>query len=170
MNKRRFEFPKNLLNRLESGAGAVTFQVIGYVYILFLLLALVYDFGGVIFMQQVAKSAVVVAAQELAKDVDDNVFYGDQEVRLRWNGPAVLVPRAQSIANLVANGSSTMTVTPVKITNAYMTAEELTDKVTVEGQLLAPLPVLNSVLGVPPVTINVSAVAQPEFGIVQTNQ
>ena len=154
-----------LVRDAETGAGAITFQVIGYVNLLVILLALVYDFGGVIFAQQVLKSAVVVASQELAKDVDANVFNGDQEVRLVWRSCGELQPMAQAVANRVTGGSGTLRAPNVTITSACMEARSHSDAVIVRGSVNARVPILNLLLGVPPFTINAEAVAMPNFGI-----
>ena len=156
---------KKLARQAESGAGAISFQVIGYVYLLVIMLALVYDFGGVIFAQQVLKSAVVVASQELAKDVDANVFNGDQEVRLVWRSCGELQPMAQAAANRVTNGSGTLRASNVTITSACMEARAHSDAVIVRGRVNAQMPILNLLLGIQPIAINAEAVAMPNFGI-----
>jgi Flp pilus assembly protein TadG len=161
---------KALLRRAESGAGAVSFQIIGYVYLLTVLLALVYDFGAVIFAQQVLKSAVVVASQELAKDVDEGVFYGDQEVRLVWRSCDDLKVIAQGVADNVSGGSTTMRAPRITITSACMSAQADTDVVTVRGSVQAQLPALSTLIGMAPITLNAEAVAKPEYGITSTSQ
>ncbi len=157
---------RRLIRQAESGAGGITFQVIGYVYLLTILLGLVYDFGAVIFTQTVLKSAVVVASQQLAKNVDRGVFLNQQEVRLI----APTLAQAQNEANRVAQNSLTMTAPRITITSARLVSQGLIDKIEVEGTAQANLPVLNTLLGFTPITIRASAVAAPEFGINQINQ
>jgi hypothetical protein len=170
---------RQLLRRAESGAGAITFQVIGYTYMLFLLLALVYDFGGAIYVQQTSKSAVVVAAQELAKDVDTDGFFANQEVQLKDKGSGQLMTEAQQYADMTTGhatfgsyrgGSSVLQPGRVEITQASIEPFGFTERVVVRGEVIAPLPVLNSILGIPNIRLRVEAYAAPEFGIQTVDQ
>jgi hypothetical protein len=160
---------RTLRLRAESGAGGVTFQVIGYTYLLVVLLGLVYDFGAVALTQVVLKSAVVTASQQLTRRyVDRSQFLNDQQVRVEAS--QITIANAQAEADLVVGFSSTMSAPKVVITNVILTGNQTTDFVEVKGYAIARLPVLNGLLGIPPVTINASAIASPEFGITGTNQ
>lgn len=167
-SNRKHAMLARLRRQAESGAGGVTFQVIGYVYLLVMLLGLVYDFGAVIFTQTVLKSAVVVASQELARNVDRAYFLNSQEIRLE--AAEVTLAAAQTAANNVVGDSATMSPAPVTITSVSIDAGPFIDKVIVEGTSTARLPVLNTLLGIPPITIRAQAIAAPEFGINEINQ
>jgi hypothetical protein len=154
--------------RAESGAGGITFQVVGYIYLLVIMLGLVYDFGGVVFAQTVLNSSIVVASQQMARKIDRSEFLNNQEVRL--NRSEISISSAQSEANLVVGSSSTMRGPAVTVTDVQVTSNAYTDSVRVSGRTSVRFPILGFLIGLPPMTLTASAVASPEFGITNTNQ
>jgi hypothetical protein len=156
-NASKAESRRKLIHRLESGTGGVSFMVIGYTYILFIVLAFVYDFSSVALVQNRANSAVLIAAQELAKNVDRNRFLSQQQVRVRPS--AVNVGAAQThVSNVYGSGGAT-------VTSATIESRGPIDVVIVTAQVRAPVPLLQSVFGISPFTIRVRAIAEPAFGI-----
>lgn len=155
-----------LKSRMESGAGAVTFQVIGYIYVLTGVLVMVFDFGSLAMQQQIASSAVVIAAQDLAKSVDTDSFILDQEIQL---GGTAGAGAAQTVVNRVLSGNGSPG-NVVLVTSAAVETRDHRDVVVVKAQTTAPLPALHTLFGIEPVTINVEGVAEASFGIEAQDQ
>jgi Flp pilus assembly protein TadG len=160
---------RRLVRRAESGAGGITFQVVGYTYLLVILLGLVYDFGTMAFAQTALRTAVVTSAQELARrNVDRTAFLNEQEVRLKQD--QLTVGNAQGIADDVVGRSTTLYPPRVTIVNVSMSSDLYRDTVLVEGRTTVNMPVLGNMLGIPPITMVTRAEASPEFGINNTFQ
>ena len=70
-----------LAQRLEESGYTVTVQAIYYVFVLYLFFALIYDFGQAGYVFTVASNAARMAAQDAAKNIDEDIFVIDQEVR-----------------------------------------------------------------------------------------
>lgn len=149
---------KRLLARLQQGY-EVTIQSIYYVFILFIMLGLVYDFGNVGYAVSVARSAALSAAQDAGKQVDTGAFAGGQNVRLS----DAAVARANQLVSGMTGGKAVVTSASVN-NNGKHSVVGMTVKVT------AKLPILNTVFGVGPLQIPIQTQAEAAFGIGKEGQ
>ena len=150
------------LNRLwlkaESGY-TVTIQAIFYIFLLFMFLAFVFDFGLVGYMTSIATSSMRVAAQDAAKNIDVETFINTQEIRL---APDALAQAQQTVSNM--SGGS------VQVTQVVVNHQITYDAIVVQGKVNCPLPLLGSVFGLQAVVVPVQAYAEPAYGISQEGQ
>jgi hypothetical protein len=144
--------------RAESGY-TVTVQAVYYISLLFLFFALIYDFGNAGYIYTITSNAARLAAQDAAKNIDEEAFFNDQEIRLNEDA----LTRAQAVADGITGGR--MTVNTVEISRL---AER--DVIVVRGQAVVDLPVLGAVLGLTSVTIGVDGYAEPAYGINEEGQ
>jgi hypothetical protein len=144
--------------RAESGFN-VTIQSIYYVFLLFIFLALVFDFGNVGYVSSIASSAAFVAAQDAAKNIDVDAFIEHQEIRLNANA----LSRAQDIVSGMTDGH--VTVSDVSISHL-----RTRDVIVVRGTAVAALPLLNTVFNMATVSIPIEAYAEPAYGISEEGQ
>jgi len=144
--------------RAESGY-TVTVQAVYYVSLLFLFFALIYDFGNAGYIYTITSNAARLAAQDAAKNIDEEAFFNDQEVRLSEDA----LTRAQAVADGITGGQ--MTVTTVEISRL---SER--DVIVVRGLATVNLPVLGAVLGLTSVTLGVDGYAEPAYGINEEGQ
>lgn len=147
-----------LTKRAESGF-SITIQGLYYTMLLFIVFALIFDFGNVGYVQSIGSNAVRVAAQDAAKDIDPNVFLDTQEVRLATGA----LGRAQDVVDGMTNGL-------VSIDSISVNSLQTRDVIVVRGTATADLPVLNSLFGFAPVAIPLEAYAEPAFGIEEEGQ
>jgi hypothetical protein len=150
------------LNRLrlkaESGF-TVTMQAIFYIFLLFMFVAFVFDFGLVGYMTSIATSSMRVAAQDAAKNIDVETFINTQQIRLAPNALAVA---QQEVLNM-SGGSVQVTAVVVNHQNTY-------DAIVVQGNVHCPLPLLGSLFGLQAVVVPVQAYAEPAYGISREGQ
>ena len=150
------------LNRLrlkaESGF-TVTIQAIFYIFLLFMFLAFVFDFGLVGYMTSNATSAMRVAAQDAAKNIDEETFINTQEIRL---APDALTVAQQEVTNMTGGS--------VQVTGLRVSPLETYDVIVVEGSVQCPLPLLGSVFGLQAVVVPLQAYAEPAYGINEEGQ
>ena len=150
------------LNRLrlkaESGF-TVTIQAIFYIFLLFMFLAFVFDFGLVGYMTSNATSSMRVAAQDAAKNIDTETFINTQEIRL---APDALTTAQTEVTNM-SGGTVNVTNVSVRTLNTY-------DVIVVQGSVRCPLPLLGSVFGLQAVVVPVQAYAEPAYGISKEGQ
>jgi hypothetical protein len=154
------------IRQAEHGFG-MSIQTIWYSLLLFMMLGLVYDMGNVVYVQQVAQNSVIIAANELTKNIDQDRLIRYQEVKLT----GVNAGAAQTIVDNLAErnfGSNGI----VNVTNAYVddTSYYPRSVVVVQASAIARMPVLSALTQLPyngplNVTLNVQASAQPAFGI-----
>jgi hypothetical protein len=160
------EFTQKLIRRAENGFG-VAVQTIWYSILLFGMMGFVYDMGNVVYVQQVAQNSVIIAADELTKDIDRERFIRYQEVSLR----NVNVASAQAVVdgltsrNLGNTGRVVVTSAQLDSTTYYPKSV-----VVVAATATAHLPVLSALTQMPyngpmSVSIVVNASAEPAFGI-----
>ncbi|MCL4505278.1 MAG: hypothetical protein M1434_12155 [Chloroflexi bacterium] len=144
--------------KAEAGY-TITFQAVYYTVMLFVFFALIYDFGGLGYTFSVTSNVARLAAQDAAKDVDTSTFVTDQQIRL---SPDALT-RAQAYVDGMTNGQ--MTITSLTINHL-----DTRDVIALEAYTTVNLPVLHSLFGMPPITLWISAYAEPAYGISQEGQ
>lgn len=147
-----------ITRRLQQGS-EVTIQSIYYVFILFIMLGLVYDFGNVGYAIAIGRSAALSAAQDAGKQVDTGAFAGGQNVRLS----DAAVARASQLVSGMTGGKASVISASVN-NNGKHSVVGMTVKVS------ARLPILNTVFGVGPLQIPITAQAEAAFGIGQEGQ
>ena len=147
-----------LRRKAESGFD-VTIQAIYYILLLFIFFALIFDFGSAGFAATSGNEAMRMAAQDAAKNIDEMAFLNDQEVRL--NNDAL--DRAQDLVTGMTDGNVTVTSVSISRLNTR-------DVIVVQGTAAADLPVLGSLFGMAPLSIQVEAYAEPAYGISQEGQ
>ena len=137
--------------RAESGY-TVTIQAIYYTVLLFIFFALIYDFGNVGYIATVATNASRLAAQDAAKNIDQQAFIEDQEVILSSDA----TDRAQQLVSSATEG---------KVQVTQVTLLEGGRYIAVYASATAQMPVLGSLFGLWSVTFPVQAFAEPAYGI-----
>ncbi len=151
---------KHCGKKAESGY-TVTVQAIYYTVLLFIFFALIFDFGNAGYIATVATNAARLAAQDAAKNVDQEAFINDQEVRL--NADALV--RAQELVNDATDGKVKVT----EVTKNYLEARGV-EVIAVYASATAEMPVLGSLFGIGSITFPVQAFAEPAYGIDQEGQ
>ena len=157
--KRPLSLALSTITKKAQQGHEVTIQSIYYVFILFIMLGLVYDFGNVGYAVSVARSAALSAAQDAGKQVDTGAFAGGQNVRLSDSA----VARANQIVSGMTGGKAVVTSASVN-NNGKHSVMGMTVKVT------AKLPILNTVFGVGPLEIPIQTQAEAAFGIGREGQ
>jgi hypothetical protein len=147
-----------LRRRAESGF-TVTIQAIYYVLLLFFFFALIFDLGGAGYVYSISSNAVRMAAQDAAKNIDEQAFLTNQEVRLSNDALA----RAQALVSGMTGGHAT-------ITSLTINHQLVRDVIVVRANATASLPVLGSLCGLESVTIPVEGYAEPAYGISREGQ
>jgi molecular chaperone DnaK (HSP70) len=160
--KKQFQ---QLTRRAQTGLG-VTYTAMWYTLILFMLFAMVFDFGRVAYISSVSYNAARVAAQEAAKEVDPNRSVYEQEV--------FLVTQAVHDRGIDTYNLLTDNVIPAPLAipdvSSFTTPQGRTF-VRVEVKTVAKLAMLNGLLGdlnatlIPPIQLTVEAYAEPSYGI-----
>ena len=144
--------------RAESGL-VVTIQAIYYVLLLFAMFALVYDFGAVSYAASIAANSVRVAAQDAAKNIDEEAFINYQTIRLSNDALA----RAQDVVDGMSGGN-------VHVTSISITSLKRHEVITIQAQATVELKVLGSLIGLNQATVPVEAYAEPAYGISEEGQ
>ena len=136
----------------------VAIQSVYYTMMIFVFFALIFDFGNVGYTYTISSNAARLAAQDAAKDINQEAFINDQLIVLNDSA----IAKAQSFVSDMTDGK--LTILDVSISQP--------DKkyITVKAQASANLPVLNSLFGMGPVLIPVQAFAQPAYGISEEGQ
>ena len=145
---------QKLVRKCEQGF-AVTIQGIWYTYLLFMMLALVYDFGRVVYIRSIGYNAARAAAQEAAKNVDTNVWIRTQEVVLAGSASGAARAKFWEITN--GQGTITNVVQRPNGPKRYV--------IEVDADLHTHLPIMEGVFGMPPITLHIKAFAEPVYGI-----
>jgi len=145
--------------KVESGY-TITIQAVFYIALLFILLAFVFDFGSVGYMTSIATTAMRVAAQDAAKNIDVDLFTNEQEIRLGPNATS----RAYEVASEVASGYH------VAVLNVSVQSFNTRDVIYVQGHVDIDLPLLGSIFGIKQLIVPVEAYAEPAYGITQEEQ
>jgi hypothetical protein len=152
------------IHRCESGMG-VTFTAIWYIFLLFMLLAMVFDFGRVAYISSVSYNAARVAAQEAAKNVDKDAFAAGQDIVFTNNSMVV----ADATYRLLTDG-----VIPPYVAGSFRAERRKLPNgqkfFRIEVQTSARLAMLESMFGIPPVLLTVEAFAEPAYGIDEEQQ
>jgi hypothetical protein len=143
---------------VESGY-TVTVQAIYYTMLLFMFFALIFDFGNAGYVATVATNSARLAAQDAAKNVDQEAFINDQEIRL---SPDALT-RAQELVSSATKGQVTVT----EVTINHLATR---DVIAVYASATAQMPVLGSLFGLGAITFPIQAFAEPAYGIDQEGQ
>jgi hypothetical protein len=149
---------RRMWQQAESGY-TVTVQAIYYVFVLYLFFALIYDFGQAGYVFTVASNAARMAAQDAAKNIDEDIFVIDQEVRLNDGALA----SAQEVADTMTGGR--MTITSLRVSEL-----DARDVIVVQGTAVAHLPILGAAFGMPTISIPVEGYAEPAYGIAEEGQ
>lgn len=144
--------------KAESGY-TVTVQAIYYVFVLYLFFALIYDFGQVGYVFSVASNAARMAAQDAAKNIDEDAFINDQEVRLNGNA----LTSAQELVDTMTGGR-------MAITSLSVSRLDTRDVIIVQASATAHLPILGNAFGMPSITFPVEGYAEPAYGIAEEGQ
>ena len=144
--------------KVESGF-TVAVQAVYYTVILFVFFALIFDFGNAGYVATVANNAARLAAQDAAKNIDQNAFLNSQEIRLAPNALA----RAQDLVNNATGGI-------VHVTSVSISHLVLRDVIEVKASAVAQMPVLGSLFGIGSVTFPVQAYGEPAYGIDEEGQ
>ncbi len=158
MNRHFNGFLRKNWRRSESGY-TVTFQAVYYTVMLFMFFALIYDFGNVGYAFSVTSNVARLAAQDAAKDIDTSTFINDQQIRLKSDALA----RAQNYVDGMTNGR-------MKITSLTINHLNTRDVLVLQAYTTADVPVLHSLFGLAPVTLWISAYAEPAYGISREGQ
>ena len=151
--------PLNKVKRVAEAGYTVAVQSIYYTVLIFTFFAFIFDFGNVGYVYTISSNAARLAAQDAAKNIDQQWFIDTQEIRL---SPDALT-RAQEIVSGMTDGK--MTVTEVTISHL-----DTRDVIILRAASFASLPVLNSLFGMRPVVIPVQAFAEPAYGINEEGQ
>jgi hypothetical protein len=149
---------KHCGKRAESGY-TVAVQAIYYTVLLFIFFALIFDFGNAGYVATVATNAARLAAQDAAKNVDQEAFINNQEVRLSADALA----RAQELVSDSTKGQ-------VKVNSVAINHLSTRDVIAVYASATAAMPVLGSLFGIGSITFPVQAFAEPAYGINQEGQ
>ena len=149
---------RKLGRKAESGF-TVTIQGIFYIFLLFMFLAFVFDFGNVGYLVSIATTSMRVAAQDSAKNIDMETFIDTQEIRL---APDALAQAQQEVSDM-AGGA-------VNVTQVAVNHQVTYDVIVVRGNVNCPLPLLGSVFGLQSVIVPVEAYAEPAYGISEEGQ
>ncbi|MCL5997318.1 MAG: hypothetical protein M1546_14865 [Chloroflexi bacterium] len=149
---------KQFRREAESGF-TVTIQAIYYTVLLFIFFALIFDFGNAGFVFTVASNATRLAAQDAAKNIDEEAFINDQEIRLQSDA----LTRAQEMVTGLAGDR-------VTVTNVTISRLEQRDVIVVQAIALANMPVLGNMFGLSSVSFPVEAFAEPAYGISEEGQ
>lgn len=144
--------------KAESGY-TVTVQAIYYTVLLFIFFALIFDFGNAGYVATVATNAARLAAQDAAKNVDQEAFINYQEVRLSADALA----RAQELVGDSTKGQ-------VIVNSVAINHLSTRDVIAVYASATAAMPVLGSLFGIGSITFPVQAFAEPAYGIDQEGQ
>jgi hypothetical protein len=157
MNRRYTHFISAFKRLAETGF-TVAIQSIYYTMMIFVFFALIFDFGNVGYVYTISSNAARLAAQDAAKDINQDAFINSQLILLNDDA----VTRAQDFVSEMTNGK--MTIVDVSLSQP--------DKkyILVRAMVNANLPVLNSLFGMQPVQIPVQAFAEPAYGINEEGQ
>jgi len=147
-----------LKRKAESGF-SIAIQSIYYVSLLFIFFGLIFDLGNAGYVYTIASNAARMAAQDAAKNIDEQAFLDEQEIRLSDGAMA----RAQAIV-------SGMTDDKVAVTQLSINHLSSRDVIVVKVMAVADMPILGSVMGLSPITIRVDAYAEPASGISEEGQ
>lgn len=148
----------DMRRKLEAGY-TVTFQAIFYVFLLFAFLAFVYDFGYAGYMTSIATAAMRAAAQDAVKNIDENLFLDEQEIRLADDA----LDRARQVASDTSGGN-------VWVLKAEVSHLQTRDVIVLTGHVDVDLHLLGSIFGLKTIIIPVQAYAEPAYGINQEGQ
>ena len=158
MNARMKYHLKSVRRKAESGF-TITIQSLYYLSLLLIFFALIYDYGNVGYAYTISSNVARLAAHDAVKNIDEQLFIEHQEIRLRPDA----IDRAQSFVDTMTNGS--MVVTELEISRL-----EARDVIILRANIVVPTTVLNSVFGIPSVSIPVEAFAEPAYGIIEEGQ
>jgi hypothetical protein len=147
-----------LWRRAESGF-TVTIQAVFYIFLLFIFLAFIFDFGLVGYLYSIGSASMKTAAQDAAKNVDTTDFATTQEIRLSENALAV----AQQEVRDMSGGK-------VQVLSLRISRLDTRDVIVITGHVDCPLPLLGSLFGLQMVIVPVQAYAEPAYGINQEGQ
>lgn len=157
---------QKLIRRAESGFD-VTYTGIWYTFILFFMLVMVWEFGHIVYTTSTALNAARAAAQVAAQRVDRDAFINNQKVVL--NEGQAQAQAAQTFTNLYGNA-------PVDLTVMGMPSASDMRFVQVDVQIQVDFLLVNTLVGdvgnaiLPPMIFNVTAYAEPAFGIGEERQ
>ena len=146
---------QKLVRKCEQGF-SVTIQGIWYTYLLFFLLALVYDFGRVVYIHSIGYNAARAAAQEAGKYVDTNTWIKTQQIVL--DETASEAAASAKFLDITHNqGAITKVEARPNGLKRYV--------IEVDADLHTHLPIMEAVFGMPPITLHIVAFAEPAYGI-----
>lgn len=146
--------------RLKAESGfTVTIQAVFYIFLLFIFLAFVFDFGLVGNLYSIATASMKVAAQDAAKNIDTTDFANTQEIRLSADALAV----AQQEVSDMSGGK-------VQVLSLRISHLDTRDVIVITGHVDCPLPLLRSLFGLQMLIVPVQAYAEPAYGIDQEGQ
>lgn len=144
--------------RFESGF-SVMIQGIYYTFLLFVFFALIYDVGNAGFAYTIVSNAARLAAQDAAKNLDEEAFINFQEIRLREDA----IDRAQEIVAGITSGRARVTQIGINSLNTR-------DVITVRAVAQARMPILSTLFGLNDVSFAVDGYAEPAYGISEEGQ
>lgn len=144
--------------KVESGY-TITIQAIFYIFLLFIFLAFVFDFGLVGYLYSIATASMKVAAQDAAKNIDTTVFVNTQQIRL---SDGALGIAQQEVTNMSGG--------KVQVLSLYVSHLATRDVIVITGHVDCPLPLLGSLFGLKMIIVPVQAYAEPAYGINQEGQ
>jgi hypothetical protein len=150
--------PSAWRRKAESGF-TISIQSIFYILMLFIFFALIYDFGNVGYAFSMASNVARLAAQDAAKNIDEDTFLNLQEIRLA----ADALERAQEMVDGMTN--SRMVIDTLTISRL-----QTRDVIMLQAHVVVQLPVLNAALGIDSVTIPIEGYAEPAYGISEEGQ
>ncbi|HEY3342472.1 MAG TPA: hypothetical protein VGK81_10655 [Anaerolineae bacterium] len=146
--------------RLKAESGfTVTIQAVFYIFLLFIFLAFVFDFGLVGNLYSIATASMRVAAQDAAKNIDTTEFANTQEIRLSADALSV----AQQEVTDMSGGK-------VQVLSLEISHLATRDVIVISGHVDCPLPLLGSLFGLQMLIVPVQAYAEPAYGISQEGQ
>jgi hypothetical protein len=128
---------------------SITVMLILLIPLLVLVIGLVYDLGNVAAAQTIAQDVADLAAQDAAKQIDEEHFAATQEV--------ILTPDAIWYASFWVDY---MTGGAMDVTSLYTTPD---GQVVLEGEVTVRTRLLG-MIGLPTIQRHVTAVARPRFG------
>lgn len=144
--------------RIESGF-TIGIQAVYYTFLLFVFFALIYDVGNAGFAYTVVSNAARLAAQDAAKNLDEEAFIDSQEIRLREDA----TERAQEIVTGITQGGATVTLVGINSMNTR-------DVIIVRARAQARMPILATLFNLSDVTFTVDGYAEPAYGISEEGQ
>jgi hypothetical protein len=130
-----------------------------YLSLLMLFFAVVYDFGNVGYVATIATNAVRLAAHDAVKNIDEQAFLDNQEVRLGEDA----LTRAQEFVTGMTGGS-------VVVNSLFVSPLEARDVIVIRASAVARLPVLGYLVGLNTVSIPIDSYAEPAYGIDEEGQ